>query len=107
MEEFKFEKAVEKLEKIVEFLESGDVPLDEALKKYEEGVKLSRLCSQKLAQAEKKIEILTRSLNGALTAEPFDPDDVEKKEKKVSSEPPRPKKSSRSAEDSDEEGLLF
>lgn len=64
-EEIQFEKALEKLEKIVEALESGELSLDDALKKYEEGVKLSRACSKKLNETEKKIEILTRSLNGA------------------------------------------
>jgi exodeoxyribonuclease VII small subunit len=64
--ELKFEKALEKLEKIVKDLEAGNIPLEEALKKYEEGVKLSRLCTEKLTQAETKIEQLTRVLNGAL-----------------------------------------
>jgi exodeoxyribonuclease VII small subunit len=82
MEEFKFEKAVEKLEKIVEFLESGEASLDEALKKYEEGVKISRLCAQKLSEAEKKIEMLTRTLSGALAAEPFSPEEPVEPEKK-------------------------
>lgn len=71
-EEIKFEKALEKLEKIVEDLESGQVDLDEALKKYEEGVKLSRICQQRLSQAEKKIQVLTRALDGSLQKEPFD-----------------------------------
>jgi exodeoxyribonuclease VII small subunit len=71
MEELKFEKALERLEKIVEYLEGGEVVLDEALKKYEEGVKLVRLCSEKLAQAEKKIEMLNRSLDGKLKVVPF------------------------------------
>lgn len=70
--ELKFEKALERLEKIVEDLESGNMPLEDALKKYEEGVKLSRLLNQKLTQAESKIEVLTRTLNGALEAEPLD-----------------------------------
>ena len=71
-EEIKFEKALEQLEKIVEDLESGNIPLEEALKKYEEGVRLSRACQQKLHQAEKKIEILTKTLDGSLKKEPFD-----------------------------------
>ena len=62
-EEIKFEKALERLEKIVEELESGDLALEEALKRYEEGVKLSRACTKKLTEAEKKIETLTRTLN--------------------------------------------
>lgn len=70
-EEIKFEKALERLEKIVEELESGNISLEEALKKYEEGVNLSRMCQTKLEQAEKKIEVLTRNLDGTFTKEPF------------------------------------
>jgi len=54
MAEIKFEKAVERLEKIVDELESGSLDLDESLKAYEEGVKLIKLCSKKLNEAEKK-----------------------------------------------------
>ena len=71
-EEPKFEKALERLEKIVEELETGNLALDEALKKYEEGVRLSRTCSEKLTQAEKKIQILTKTLDGSLKREPFE-----------------------------------
>lgn len=89
--ELKFEKALERLEKIVEDLESGNIPLEDALKKYEEGVKLSRLCTQKLTQAETKIETLTRSLNGALESGSFDPDSgsgkADKKKAKKIQEP--------------------
>mgnify|MGYP001564023005 CR=1 FL=1 len=70
--ELKFEKALERLETIVGDLESGNMPLEDALKKYEEGVKLSRLLSQKLSQAESKIEVLTRTLNGALEGGPLE-----------------------------------
>lgn len=76
-EEIKFEKALERLEKIVEDLEAGNIPLEDALKKYEEGVKLSALCQKRLSQAEKKIEVLTRSLDGSLHKEPFDPEENE------------------------------
>lgn len=86
--ELKFEKALERLEKIVEDLESGNMPLEDALKKYEEGVKLSRLCTQKLSQAESKIEILTRTLNGALESAPLDQEGGAKKlEKKKTKKP--------------------
>lgn len=71
-----FEKAMEKLEKIVEELESGEVRLEEALKRYEEGVKLARFCQATLGNAEKKIEILTRTLDGTLKAEAFDPEEA-------------------------------
>jgi exodeoxyribonuclease VII small subunit len=76
-EEIKFEKAMERLEKIVTDLEAGNVSLDDALKKYEEGVELSRACQKKLVRAEKKIEILTKTLNGSLKREPFTPDHSE------------------------------
>jgi exodeoxyribonuclease VII small subunit len=79
-EELKFEKALERLEKIVEELETGDIPLEEALKKYEEGVRLSRICSEKLTQAEKKIQILTKSLDGSFKREPFELGDKGEKE---------------------------
>ena len=71
-EEIKFEKALERLEKIVEELESGDLPLEEALKRYEEGVKLSRTCSEKLSQVEKKIQVLTKTLDGSFKREDFE-----------------------------------
>ena len=87
--ELKFEKALERLEKIVEDLESGNMPLEEALKKYEEGVKLSRLLSQKLTQAESKIETLTRTLNGALEASPLDPETQSAKAERKKSKKPQ------------------
>ena len=58
MPEVKFEDALKKLEKIVEELEAGDLSLDEALKKYQDGIELSRLCAQRLEGAKKKIEVL-------------------------------------------------
>ena len=79
MEELKFEKALERLEKIVEDLEAGNIPLEDALKKYEEGVKLSRLCQEKLTQAESKIEVLTRTLNGSFESSNLDQENKTKK----------------------------
>ena len=72
MAEMKFEDAIEKLEKIVTELEEGGLPLEELLKKFEEGIKLSRFCSKKLKEAEKRIEVLTKSAEGVLEAKPFD-----------------------------------
>ena len=77
--ELKFEKALERLEKIVEDLESGNIPLKDALKKYEEGVKLCRICTQKLSQAETKIESLTKSLNGSDEYSPIENENSSKK----------------------------
>lgn len=68
----KFEDAMKKLEGIVERMEKGDLPLNESLKQFEEGVKLSRFCSQELQKAEKKIELLTRSADGKLVPVPFE-----------------------------------
>ena len=69
----KFEEALNKLEKIVSELEEGDLPLEESLKLFEEGIRLSRFCNQKLDEAEKKVEILSRGKDGILKARPFDP----------------------------------
>ena len=54
----KFEDALKKLETTVELLESGDLPLDKALEVFEEGIKMSRICAQKLEEAEQKVELL-------------------------------------------------
>ncbi len=77
-DDVKFEKALERLEKIVEELERGNISLEDALKKYEEGVKLSRICSEKLTAAEKKIQVLTKTLDGSFKREDFELDEKEK-----------------------------
>jgi exodeoxyribonuclease VII small subunit len=69
----RFEDALNKLEKIVAKLEEGDIPLEESLKLFEEGIRLSRFCNQKLDEAEKKVEILLKEKGGTLKARPFDP----------------------------------
>ena len=73
-ESLSFESAIERLEEIVEKLEAGDLPLDDSLKLFEEGVKLSRFCNTKLEEVEHKIEILTkeRDAEGNIIAEPFE-----------------------------------
>jgi exodeoxyribonuclease VII small subunit len=53
-----FEEALQKLETSVQQLESGDLSLEQALETFEQGVKMSRLCSQKLEESEKKVELL-------------------------------------------------
>jgi exodeoxyribonuclease VII small subunit len=68
----KFEEALKKLERIVEDLEKGELSLDEALKKYQEGVELSRLCAQKLEGAKKKIDLLTKNKKGEFELKPLD-----------------------------------
>ena len=68
----KFEDALNRLEKIVSKLEEGDIPLEESLKFFEEGIRLSRFCNQKLDEAERKVEILLKDKNGVLKPQPFD-----------------------------------
>jgi exodeoxyribonuclease VII small subunit len=65
-----FEQAIEKLEAIVAKLESGDVPLEQAIELYQEGMKLSLLCGQKLEQVERSIEMLVEG-EGGVTKKPF------------------------------------
>ncbi|KIL41102.1 exodeoxyribonuclease VII small subunit [Gordoniibacillus kamchatkensis] len=65
-----FEQAIEKLEAIVAKLESGDVPLEQAIELYQEGMKLSLLCGQKLEQVERSIEMLVEGECG-VTKKPF------------------------------------
>ncbi len=69
----RFEDALNKLEKIVSQLEKGDISLEESLKLFEEGIRLSRLCNQKLEEAEKRVEILLKGEDGTLKAQPFAP----------------------------------
>lgn len=68
----KFEECLQRLEKIVDDLEKGNVPLEQAIKLFEEGVKLSNSCRQELEAAEGKVEILLKQ-NGKLQAVPFEP----------------------------------
>ena len=66
-----FEQSMKKLEQIVQELESGDLPLEEAMQKFEEGIKLSRLCSEKLDETEKKITLLLQDKKGNVSEKPF------------------------------------
>ena len=70
-----FEKALADLENIVQRLDENDLSLDEALSLFEEGIKLSRFCSQKLDAVENKVEILLRDDEGNLQKEPFENSD--------------------------------
>jgi exodeoxyribonuclease VII small subunit len=79
MAEMKFEEALKKLEKIVDDLEDGNLSLDDALDKYEEGIKLSKLCAKKLEAAKKKVEILLKSEDGTFELKPFDETMAEEK----------------------------
>ena len=66
-----FEKAMKKLEQIVQEMESGNLPLEKSIKKFEEGVQLSKFCSAKLDETEKKVTILMQDSEGNLSEKPF------------------------------------
>lgn len=70
------EKALADLESLVEDLETGDLPLDKAMKKFEEGVKLTRSCQAALKDAEQKVQILLKNASGEESLETFEGDDA-------------------------------
>ena len=75
-----FEKAFQQLEKIVQRLESEELPLDESLHLFEEGIRLSRFCHQRLEEVEKKIELILADAKGQPVTEPFEEAEVEYEE---------------------------
>ena len=66
-----FEESLKQLEGIVAQLERGDLPLEDSIKMFEEGMRLSTQCKQELDSAESKVQILLKQRDGALKAEPF------------------------------------
>jgi exodeoxyribonuclease VII small subunit len=73
-----FEQAMRQLEQIVQDLESGEMPLEKALKKFEEGIELSKFCTEKLDETEKRITILVRDSGGKVSEMPFEPGQTDK-----------------------------
>ena len=69
-----FESSLEELERIVRELEQGELTLEKSLELFEQGVKLSRECQERLNQAERRIEILMHDNQGRATVRPFDPE---------------------------------
>ena len=72
--EVEFETALKRLESIVENLENGELSLEAALKQYEEGVRMATVCSKRLTEAERKVEVLMKTSGGKLKATPFESD---------------------------------
>lgn len=70
---YDFEQTLSELERLVERMESGDLSLEESLKAFEQGVKLTRECQAKLSEAEQKVQELIES-NGKLETKPFETD---------------------------------
>ena len=70
----KFEENLNRLEEIVKKMENGDLSLEDSLKAFEEGIKLSRLCAKKLDEAERRVEVLLKD-EGEWTTAPFEEED--------------------------------
>jgi exodeoxyribonuclease VII small subunit len=71
--ELNFETAMDRLEAIVEQMESGKLPLEDLIVRYEEGMNLLKVCQERLASAEQKIEIIARTSAGKPNIKPFEP----------------------------------
>jgi exodeoxyribonuclease VII small subunit len=67
----RFEDTFKKLETIVNRLETGDLPLEDSMKLFEEGMRLSKICSQRLAEVQKKVEVLLKGEDGNYKTESF------------------------------------
>jgi exodeoxyribonuclease VII small subunit len=72
-----FEKAFQNLEKIVQRLEGEELPLDESLQLFEEGIRLSRFCHQRLEEVEKKIELILADAKGQPVTQPFEDEELD------------------------------
>ena len=79
--EMPFEQALKKLEQIVANLEGGDLGLEEALKQYEEGVRMADFCSKRLTEAEKRVEVLMKTDSGRFKTVPFEENTEDRKQK--------------------------
>jgi exodeoxyribonuclease VII small subunit len=75
--ELKFESALNRLEQIVDKLESGEVDLDDSIKLFEEGMEMVKFCSHKLEEVKRKVEVLVKKENGKLVKEKFHESDDE------------------------------
>lgn len=71
MSKERFEDTFKKLETIVNKLEGGDLSLEESLKLFEEGMRLSRICSQKLTEVQQRVDVLLKADEGGLICQPF------------------------------------
>jgi exodeoxyribonuclease VII small subunit len=73
VEDLSFEEALKELERIVERLEAGDVPLEESIRTYERGAALRAHCERRLKDAQLRVEQIIQSSDGSLRLEPLDP----------------------------------
>ena len=86
MATLKFEDAMARLESIVAELEKGDLPLDESMKIFEEGIRLSKTCLKMLDDAERRVEVLVQDKDGKKRLRAFTTDDDEADESSPSAE---------------------
>ena len=87
LKQMKFEQALAELEKIVSQMENGQLPLEDMMKYYEKGQLLSSICSEKLKDIEKKVEILQQKANGEVAWTDFDPSQNQTRVNTASSTP--------------------
>ena len=80
-----FESSLDELEKIVSQLEDGDLPLEKSLKLFEDGVKLSRQCRERLVEAERRIEILLKDADGNPSLQELEPESLRSERKPTAS----------------------
>jgi exodeoxyribonuclease VII small subunit len=95
--ELNFEGAMDRLEKIVEEMESGKLPLEDLIVRYEQGMNLVKICQERLANAEQKIEIIARNSAGKTVVKEFEP----------TQEPETPTRVAGEHEDTNDEIKLF
>jgi exodeoxyribonuclease VII small subunit len=81
-----FENAMERLEAIVEQMESGKLPLEDLIVRYEEGMNLVKVCQERLASAEQKIDMIARTSAGKAVVKPFEPAEEPKIDNQTSGE---------------------
>ena len=87
--ELNFEAAMDRLEKIVEQMESGKLPLEDLIVRYEEGMNLVKVCQERLANAEQKIEMIARDSAGKITVKNFEPTQEPSAPPAITDEPDR------------------
>jgi exodeoxyribonuclease VII small subunit len=95
--ELNFERAMDRLEEIVEQMESGKLPLEDLIVRYEEGMNLVKICQGRLANAQQKIEIIARNSAGKAVVKEFEP----------TQEPDAPGEPAAESESTDDEIKLF
>jgi len=101
-----FEQALDELEQLVERLERGDLPLEDALKTFERGVELTRYCQTALKSAQQRVDILLRR-GGELTSAPFEPSEDSASEESATGESAAEPPTNPSAAGGDDNALLL